>query len=58
MPRRGPLIRVWAVYLDGEHHPHQALPPRAGYVALKGEHIVAYIAGHQTTRHGCQGELQ
>ena len=47
-----------AAYLDGEHHPQQALPPRAGYVALRGEQIVAYIAGHRTKRHGCQGELQ
>jgi len=54
----GPADPRMAAYLDGDHHPHQALPPRAGYVALRGEQIVAYIAGHRTKRHGCQGELQ
>lgn len=47
-----------AAYLDGQHHPQQARPPRVGYVALSGAQIVAYIAGHHTKRHGCEGELQ
>ena len=54
----GPADPRMAAYLDGEHQPQQALPPRAGYVALRGEQVVAYIAGHRTNRHGCQGELQ
>jgi len=57
-PVAGPADPRMAAYLDGEHHPQQALPPRVGYVASSGEQIVAYIAGHQTKRHGCEGELQ
>lgn len=34
-------------YLQGEHHPQQALSPR-----------VAYVAGHLTRRHDCDGEVQ
>jgi GNAT superfamily N-acetyltransferase len=47
-----------ASYFDGAHHPQEALLPRTGYVALKGERVVGYIAGHLTKRHGCDGELQ
>lgn len=47
-----------AAYFDGKHDPHQALPPRIGYVASVEDAIVGYIAGHLTTRHGCQGEVQ
>jgi GNAT superfamily N-acetyltransferase len=57
-PAAGPPDPRVAAYLDGQHHPQQALPPRVGYVALSGEQVVAFIAGHQTKRHGCQGELQ
>jgi GNAT superfamily N-acetyltransferase len=45
-------------YFDGRHHPQQALPPRAGYVALNNDVVIGYIAGHRTTRHGCSGEEQ
>jgi GNAT superfamily N-acetyltransferase len=45
-------------YFDGIHHPQQALPARVGYVAMIDDAIVGYIAGHRTTRHGCDGELQ
>ena len=54
----GPADPRMAAYLEGLHHPHQALPPRVGYVALSGDQVVGYIAGHETTRHGCQGEVQ
>jgi ribosomal protein S18 acetylase RimI-like enzyme len=45
-------------YFEGRHHPQQALAARVGYVALDNHEVVGYIAGHLTTRHGCQGELQ
>lgn len=47
-----------AAYLDGEHHPREALPPRIGYLALDAEAVVGYIAGHRTRRFGYDGELQ
>jgi len=47
-----------AGYLDGIHHPQQALRPRIAYVALVDDVIVGYTAGHRTTRHDCEGELQ
>ncbi len=45
-------------YLAGEHHPQQALPPRAMWMATQGELPIGYIAGHLTHRFGCDGELQ
>jgi GNAT superfamily N-acetyltransferase len=45
-------------YLDGKHHPQQALRPRAAFVALAGDVVVGYVAGHLTRRFGCDGELQ
>jgi GNAT superfamily N-acetyltransferase len=45
-------------YFDGRHHPQQALPTRVMYVALEGDSVIAYAAGHLTLRYGCQGELQ
>jgi len=45
-------------YLEGRHHPQQALLLRAGYVARHNNAVVGYIAGHRTTRHGCAGEVQ
>lgn len=47
-----------ARYLAGEHHPQHALAPRAMFVAEQGGRMIGYIAGHRTTRHGCDGELQ
>jgi len=47
-----------AAYFDGQHHPQHALSPRTGYVALVDERVIAYVAGHLTERHGCDGELQ
>ena len=45
-------------YLAGEHHPQHALAPRVIYVAEAGGAMVGFIAGHLTTRFGCDGELQ
>jgi GNAT superfamily N-acetyltransferase len=47
-----------ARYLAGEHHPQHALAPRVIYVAEQGARMIGYIAGHRTTRYGCDGELQ
>ncbi len=57
-PDAGPGDPRIAAYLDGRHHPHRALPPRVGFVALDAGKVVGYIAGHLTTRFDCQGELQ
>jgi GNAT superfamily N-acetyltransferase len=45
-------------YLAGVHHPQQALPPRAMWIATEGESPIGYVAGHLTRRFGCDGELQ
>ena len=45
-------------YLAGEHHPQEALLPRAMWLAEEGGTPVGYIAGHLTRRFGCDGELQ
>ena len=45
-------------YLNGEHNPQQALKPRIIYVALDGDKIVGFIAGHLTRRYECNGELE
>jgi hypothetical protein len=49
-----------AGYLNGEHHPQQALSARIIYVAEVGSppSVAGLIAGHLTTRYQCQGELQ
>jgi GNAT superfamily N-acetyltransferase len=47
-----------ASYLAKEHHPRHALRPRICYVALAGDALAGYIAGHLTRRYGCDGELQ
>jgi GNAT superfamily N-acetyltransferase len=47
-----------AAYLDGRHHPQQALAPRTAFIALAGDDVVGYIAAHATTRYGCAGEVQ
>jgi GNAT superfamily N-acetyltransferase len=47
-----------AAYLEGQHHPQHALVARTAFVALDGDDIVAYIAGHGTTRYGSAGEVQ
>ena len=45
-------------YLDGVINPQAALSPRIIYVAVQGETIVGFIAGHLTRRFGCDAELQ
>src|SRR5579885_1695050 len=47
-----------AAYFRGEHHPQKALPPRIGYIATIDHSITGYIAGHLTTRHRCDGEVE
>jgi GNAT superfamily N-acetyltransferase len=47
-----------ARYLRGEHAPQQALAERAAFVALDGDALVGFVAGHRTRRNGCDGELQ
>jgi len=45
-------------YLAGEHHPQHARTPRVAFVAESAAEIIGFIAGHLTTRFGCEGELQ
>jgi hypothetical protein len=52
----GPADSRMAAYFNGQHHPQQALLPRVGYVALAGNTVVGYIAGHRTARHACASE--
>jgi ribosomal protein S18 acetylase RimI-like enzyme len=57
-----PSEEAWTVrissYLAKEHHPRHALRPRICYVALAGDALAGYIAGHLTQRYHCDGELQ
>jgi GNAT superfamily N-acetyltransferase len=45
-------------YLDGKHHPQQALQPRIIFICLEGDSVLGYIGGHLTRRFDCDGELQ
>ncbi|MGQ0815993.1 MAG: GNAT family N-acetyltransferase [Gemmatimonadota bacterium] len=54
----GPGDARMRAYFEGQHHPQQALLPRTGFVAVRDGRVVGYIAGHLTTRHGCDGEVQ
>ncbi|HEX3682444.1 MAG TPA: GNAT family N-acetyltransferase [Bryobacteraceae bacterium] len=47
-----------ARYMDCELHPQQALMPRVIYVAIEGNSLVGFVAGHLTRRYGCDGELE
>lgn len=51
------LARIGA-YLHEQLSPETPLPTRAVFVALDGDAIVGFVAGHQTRRYGCDGELQ
>jgi ribosomal protein S18 acetylase RimI-like enzyme len=53
-PRDGALT----AYLEGKHHPRDALVARAAYLALVADQIVGYVAGHLTRRYGCDAEVQ
>ncbi len=57
-PSAGPGDPRIAAYLDGAHHPHQALAPRIAYVGERDRVVVGYIAGHLTRRFDCDGEVQ
>jgi len=54
----GPADTRMAAYLEGQHHPHQALQPRTAFVALDGGVVVGYVAGHRTQRFSCDAEVQ
>jgi len=45
-------------YMQGTHHPQQALAPRVVWVGLADHRVAGYIAGHLTRRYECEGELQ
>lgn len=45
-------------YLEGSYSPRFALEDRAVFVAWVGNERAGYIAGHRSTRLGCEGELQ
>jgi GNAT superfamily N-acetyltransferase len=57
-PAAGRADERMAAYLEGKHHPQQALGPRVAFVALDAEGVVGYIAGHLTRRHQYDGEVQ
>jgi ribosomal protein S18 acetylase RimI-like enzyme len=46
------------LYLAGEHHPQHARAPRVAFLAESDGAAIGYIAGHLTSRFGCDGELQ
>jgi GNAT superfamily N-acetyltransferase len=45
-------------YLRGELGAQHALPEHAVFVSTLDANVVGFIAGHRTTRHECQGELE
>lgn len=47
-----------AGYMRGDINPQQALASRIVYVAMDGEIVAGFIAGHLTRRFGCDGELE
>jgi ribosomal protein S18 acetylase RimI-like enzyme len=49
--------RIWG-YMQGEVFPQKALKPRVVYVAVEGDAVLGFIAGHLTRRHECDGELE
>jgi ribosomal protein S18 acetylase RimI-like enzyme len=56
--RGGANAERMTMYLSNEHHPQYALPQRVAFIAVQNRELKGYIAGHLTTRFGCQGELQ
>jgi GNAT superfamily N-acetyltransferase len=54
----GPADPRMQAYFEFRHHPQRALPTRVGFLAMSGEQVIGYIAGHLTTRHNCGGEVQ
>jgi GNAT superfamily N-acetyltransferase len=57
-PTIGPADPRMANYLNGTHHPQQALFERVIFICLEEETVVGYIGGHLTRRYDCDGELQ
>lgn len=53
-----PLEPVVAAYLAGDYFPSHALRKRVVFLASMQAQPVGYVAGHLTTRMGCDGELQ
>lgn len=47
-----------AGYMNGTHHPKQAMPTRIVYVSMDSDTMAGFIAGHLTERLGCAGELE
>lgn len=45
-------------YLKCQLNPREALRPRAAFVCANGKGVIGLVAGHLTSRFGCQGELQ
>ncbi len=45
-------------YFFGTYHPSHALEPRAMFVAEQGSGVIGFVAGHLSTRMGCDAELQ
>lgn len=45
-------------YLEGAIGAQHALPDHAVFTAELEGTVVGLVAGHRTTRHGCEGELQ
>lgn len=54
----GPADPRMGAYLQGTHHPRDALAPRIAFLASQGDEPVGYIAGHLSTRFDCDGEVQ
>lgn len=45
-------------YMAGDQSPQQALPARAIFVAVDDGQVAGFVAGHQTRRYECDGELE
>lgn len=45
-------------YFRGDYDPSYALPPRSMTVAEESGEIIGFVAGHRSTRMGCEAELQ
>lgn len=54
----GPADLRMAQYLEGRHHPQEALAPRIIFVCLEDDSVIGYIGGHLTRRFDCDGGLQ
>jgi ribosomal protein S18 acetylase RimI-like enzyme len=47
-----------AGYMDGEVDPQKSLKQRVVCVAVEGDAVVGFVAGHLTRRYECHGELE